>query len=66
VFRNTADRRVRTVRLTRHGLRERKQLERDATHLVQSMFGALTEDQRLRLLAAMGEINDLLDVARDR
>lgn len=66
VFPSTADRRVRTVRLTGHGLREREQLERAAAHLVQSMFGALTENQRQRLLEAMGEINDLLDVAGDR
>jgi len=55
-----ADARVRTVRLTDVGLAERAELDGRADELAASILTALSEQQRDRLVAAMGEVERLL------
>jgi DNA-binding MarR family transcriptional regulator/GNAT superfamily N-acetyltransferase len=55
-----ADGRVRTVRLTPAGLVERAELDRRADGLAASILQPLNDDQRGRLIAAMGEVERLL------
>jgi DNA-binding MarR family transcriptional regulator/GNAT superfamily N-acetyltransferase len=54
------DRRVRTVRLTAAGRRERTLLDRRSDELAQSLLEPLSDTQRERLVAAMGEVERLL------
>jgi DNA-binding MarR family transcriptional regulator len=54
------DRRVRTARLTAKGRAERTLLDRRSDALARSMLGPLTDVQRQRLVAAMGEVERLL------
>jgi DNA-binding MarR family transcriptional regulator/GNAT superfamily N-acetyltransferase len=56
------DRRVRTARLTRAGLAERAVLDRDSDRLAASLLEPLSDSQRDRLVAAMGEVERLLTV----
>jgi DNA-binding MarR family transcriptional regulator/GNAT superfamily N-acetyltransferase len=58
-----ADRRVRTVRLTPKGRRERDLLDRRSDELAASMLEPLGERQRARLVAAMGEVERLLSAS---
>ena len=60
---NGQDRRVRTVRLTRRGAAERAVLDRRSVALARSMVEPLTEEQRERLTAAMGEVERLVTLA---
>ncbi len=55
-----ADRRVRTVRLTRRGLAEREELDRRSDTVARSILGPLAGAQRDRLLRAMAEVERLL------
>jgi DNA-binding MarR family transcriptional regulator/N-acetylglutamate synthase-like GNAT family acetyltransferase len=55
-----ADRRVRRVRLTRAGRQEFALLDRRSDRFATSLLASLTEAQRARLLAAMGEVERLL------
>ena len=57
------DRRVRTARLTAEGLAEREVLDRRSDELAASIFEPLTESQRERLVAALGEVERLFSVA---
>lgn len=57
---STGDRRVSTARLTRRGLKERDLLDRRSDELASSLLDPLTEKQRDRLMAAMGEVERLL------
>jgi DNA-binding MarR family transcriptional regulator/GNAT superfamily N-acetyltransferase len=57
------DRRVRTARLTRAGLRERAVLDRRSDALAASFLEALTDSQQQGLIAAMGEVERLLTAA---
>ena len=57
---STADRRVRTARLTAAGRRERKLLDRRSDDLASSFLGPLSDSQRERLVGAMGEVERLL------
>jgi DNA-binding MarR family transcriptional regulator/ribosomal protein S18 acetylase RimI-like enzyme len=54
------DRRVRAVRLTPAGRRERAELDDRSDELAASMLASLGEDQRARLVTAMGEVERLL------
>jgi DNA-binding MarR family transcriptional regulator len=54
------DRRVRTVRLTAAGVRERVVLDRRSDALARSMLEPLSDGQRQRLLAAMADVEHLL------
>lgn len=54
------DRRVRTVRPTEAGRREREVLDRRSDDLARSLLDPLNERQRDRLVAAMGEVERLL------
>ncbi|MES1246737.1 MAG: helix-turn-helix domain-containing GNAT family N-acetyltransferase [Actinomycetota bacterium] len=54
------DRRVRTVRLTAAGRRERRVLDRRSDELAESLLAPLSTAQRERLVAAMGEVERLL------
>ena len=54
------DRRVRSVRLTAAGRRERNLLDRRSDELAQSLLAPLNEAQRERLVAAMAEVERLL------
>ncbi|GAA2999354.1 helix-turn-helix domain-containing GNAT family N-acetyltransferase [Streptomyces drozdowiczii] len=54
------DRRVRTVRLTKAGWREREQLDARSDALAASLLDPLDARQRDRLLAAMAEVERLL------
>ena len=54
------DRRVRTVRLTAAGRRERAVIDRRSDALARSLLDPLSEDQRARLLDAMGVVERLL------
>src|SRR5712691_9327322 len=54
------DRRVRTVRLTAAGLAERDLLERRSDELARSFLEPLSEPRRVRLVAAMAEVERLL------
>lgn len=54
------DGRVRTARLTARGLAERAVLDRRSDDLAASILEPLSERQRVRLIAAMGEVERLL------
>jgi DNA-binding MarR family transcriptional regulator/GNAT superfamily N-acetyltransferase len=54
------DRRVRSLRLTAAGRRERDLLDRRSDELAQSLLEPLSEPQRSRLVAAMAEVERLL------
>ncbi|WP_040455259.1 MarR family winged helix-turn-helix transcriptional regulator [Kribbella catacumbae] len=54
------DGRVRTARLTARGLAERAVLDRRSDDLAASILEPLSERQRARLIAAMGEVERLL------
>ena len=54
---------MRTARLTKAGLAERKVLERRSDELAQSILAPLSESQRERLVAALTEAERLLGVA---
>ena len=54
------DRRVRFVRLTDRGRRERAELDRRADHVAQTFLDPLSGSQRVRLIAAMTEVERLL------
>jgi DNA-binding MarR family transcriptional regulator/GNAT superfamily N-acetyltransferase len=54
------DRRVRLVRLTERGLKERTELDRRAEDVASSFLDPLSERQRTRLVTAMGEVERLL------
>jgi DNA-binding MarR family transcriptional regulator/GNAT superfamily N-acetyltransferase len=54
------DRRVRTARLTERGARERAALDRRSDALARSLLAPLSDRQRDRLVAAMGEVERLL------
>jgi ribosomal protein S18 acetylase RimI-like enzyme len=60
------DRRVRTARLSRAGLRERNVLDRRGDDLAMSLLEPLDGSQRERLVAAMGEVERLLTAAMVR
>src|SRR6266550_4244 len=60
---NEADKRVRTVRLTPAGRAERNLLERRSDELARSFLEPLSEPRRLRLVAAMAEVERLLTAA---
>ena len=57
---NPQDGRVRSVRLTASGRRERNLLDRRSDELAHSLLAPLNEAQRERLVAAMGEVERLL------
>ena len=57
------DRRVRTARLTPTGLAERELLDRRSDELARSFLEPLSEERRLRLVAAMAEVERLLTAA---
>jgi GNAT superfamily N-acetyltransferase len=59
----TADRRVRTARLTPAGLAERAELGQRSDELARSILEALSEGERERLVAAMREVERLLTAA---
>jgi DNA-binding MarR family transcriptional regulator/GNAT superfamily N-acetyltransferase len=59
----TADRRVRTARLTPAGLAERAELGRRNDQLARSILEPLSEGERERLVAAMREVERLLTAA---
>ena len=63
VVRSRRDRRVRTARLTRAGRAERAVLDRASDRLAASFLAPLSESQRGRLIAAMGEVERLLTAA---
>jgi DNA-binding MarR family transcriptional regulator/GNAT superfamily N-acetyltransferase len=54
------DRRVRTIQLTSAGRKERAELDRRSDELAQSFLDPLSDQQRDRLVAAMGEVERLL------
>jgi DNA-binding MarR family transcriptional regulator/GNAT superfamily N-acetyltransferase len=58
-----SDGRVRTARLTRLGLAERKVLDRRSDELAESLLAPLGAEQRARLVAAMAEVERLLTAA---
>jgi DNA-binding MarR family transcriptional regulator/GNAT superfamily N-acetyltransferase len=60
------DRRVRTARLTRAGLRERAVLDRRGDDLAASFLEPLNGSQRERLVAAMGDVERMLTAAMVR
>jgi DNA-binding MarR family transcriptional regulator/GNAT superfamily N-acetyltransferase len=60
---SAADQRVRVARLTGAGRRERATLDRRSNKLAQSLLDPLSTKQRARLVAAMGEIEQLLTAA---
>jgi DNA-binding MarR family transcriptional regulator/GNAT superfamily N-acetyltransferase len=55
-----SDRRVRTVRLTARGRRERGVLDRESDDLARSLLAPLSETQRRRLIEAMAVVEQLL------
>jgi DNA-binding MarR family transcriptional regulator/GNAT superfamily N-acetyltransferase len=57
---SSADRRVRSVRLTAAGRREREALDRRSDELAESLLAPLNEAQRNRLVDAMSEVERLL------
>lgn len=57
------DKRVRTARLTRAGVKERRVLDRRSQALARSLLDPLTDDQRERLVASMHEVERLLTAA---
>jgi DNA-binding MarR family transcriptional regulator/GNAT superfamily N-acetyltransferase len=60
---SAADRRVRQVRLTARGKKERRELDRRSNALAGGMLEPLSERQRQRLLAAMAEVESLLSAS---
>ena len=58
------DRRVRRVSLTKAGLRERALLERGSDAIALQVLEPLSEKQRAALVAAMGEVERLLQPSR--
>jgi DNA-binding MarR family transcriptional regulator len=58
-----SDRRIRVARLTARGSAERAVLDRRSDELAASLLEPLTEDQRLRLVAAMTDVERLLRAA---
>ncbi|MGH8985693.1 MAG: GNAT family N-acetyltransferase [Acidimicrobiia bacterium] len=60
---HASDRRVRTARLTASGSAERAELDRRSDDLAASLLEPLSERQRSRLLAAMGDVERLLTAA---
>lgn len=54
------DRRVRTARLTKKGVAERRILDERSDRFARSLLESLGEEQRRRLVAAMGEVERLL------
>jgi DNA-binding MarR family transcriptional regulator/GNAT superfamily N-acetyltransferase len=60
---NPTDRRVRTAQLTPSGLAERELLDRRSDDLAKSFLEPLSERQRDRLVAAMGDVERLLTAA---
>jgi DNA-binding MarR family transcriptional regulator/GNAT superfamily N-acetyltransferase len=54
------DGRVRIAQLTEAGLRERAELDKRADAFAQSLLESLSESQRLKLVAAMAEVERLL------
>jgi DNA-binding MarR family transcriptional regulator/GNAT superfamily N-acetyltransferase len=60
---SATDRRVRTAQLTRKGRAERAVLDRRSDALARSLVAPLTDRQRERLVAAMGEVESLLTSA---
>src|SRR5579859_5862153 len=60
------DRRVRVVRLTERGRRERALLEERSDQLAASLLDPLTPRQQERLVAAMGQVERLLAAASVR
>ena len=60
---NPADRRVRRARLTETGLAERTELDRRSDDLALSFLEPLSEGQRAKLVAAMGEVERLLSAS---
>jgi DNA-binding MarR family transcriptional regulator/GNAT superfamily N-acetyltransferase len=57
---NERDKRIRTVSLTKHGKRERDELDRLSDDLALSLLEPLTVAQRERLVSAMTEVERLL------
>ncbi len=57
---SAADRRVRRVQLTTAGLAERAELDRRSDEVAEGMLEPLSTSQRVRLLAAMREVERLL------
>jgi len=55
-----ADRRVRTARLTRRGVRERRVLDERSDQLAASLLAPLTPSQQTQLVEAMGTVRRLL------
>lgn len=60
------DRRVRRVCLTRAGLAERAELDRRSDAVAQAILEPLSEKQRATLVAAMGEVDRLLQASMVR
>lgn len=58
-----ADHRVRRARLTTAGRRERATLDERSESLARSLLAPLDEDQRLRLVSAMADVERLLTAA---
>src|SRR5690606_36108244 len=58
------DRRVRTAKLTRRGVAERRVLDRRSDELARSMVEALPDAKRDRLVSAMAEVERLLTAAQ--
>jgi DNA-binding MarR family transcriptional regulator/GNAT superfamily N-acetyltransferase len=58
-----SDKRVRVARLTRLGLAERKVLDRRSDELAASLLAPLGAEQRVRLVAAMADVERLLTAA---
>ena len=60
------DRRVRRVNLTEAGLAERAELDRRSDDFARGLLGPLGDGQRARLVAAMEEVERLLDASAVR
>ena len=60
---SVVDRRIRVVRLTRAGIRERETLDQRSEKLAASLLDPLTPEQRERLVVAMREVERLLVIA---
>src|SRR5215471_15033200 len=58
-----ADHRVRVARLTAAGRRERRTIDQRSDRLALSLLGPLRQEQRERLVRAMGEVERLLTAA---
>src|SRR5262245_43739242 len=64
VDKGAADARLRRVRLTARGLRERALLDRRSDALARGLLGALSSTQQERLLKAMDEVVRLLSASQ--